>query len=226
MVVDWTTITLEALEKAWQGIIGFLPNLIASIVLFLIGWLISCALGKLTAEILLRLGFDKLFERTGWKDVMEKAELKVGPSEFTGAIVKWISVIIVLLISVEALGFSQFASLLNQFILWLPNLVVAIAIFLVAIILADILDKLVVISVKKVGIKYAEFLGEATKWTVYIFSLLIILLQLGVAETVINAFIIGFIAMISLAFGLAFGLGGKDAAAQFIEELKKKISEK
>lgn len=225
MVKDWSTITLEALQSTWQGFLLFLPKLFGSILVLVIGWLISVGLGKLLAEVLKRLKFNQIFDRTGWKEAFEKAELKVNPAEFVGAILKWILVIVFLSAAVEILGFVQFAIFLSRVVVWLPNLIVAVAIFVVAIIITDILEKIIKAGVRKAEIGYASFLGTGVRWAVYIFAGLAILLQLGVTPTIINTLIRGFVGMLALAFGLAFGLGGKDVAAKLIVELKEKISE-
>lgn len=225
MIEAWTVVTLLALQKAWQGFLNFVPGLIGAIIVFVIGWFIAIGIGRLVAEVLSRLKFNQLFERTGWREALEKAELKVNPSEFIGAIFKWILVIVFLMITVEILGLPQFAILLNKLLIWLPNLIVAIAILVVAVILADILDKVIRTSVQKIGVKYANTLGVILRWAIYIFAGLAVLVQLGVALALINTLITAFFGMFALAFGLAFGLGGKDAAAKIIEDLRKKISE-
>jgi hypothetical protein len=226
MIQDWAIITLEALQKAWQGFLFFLPKLIGAILVFFVGWFIALAIGKLVTEILKRIKLDRLFERTGWKEALEKAELKVSISEFIGRIFKWILVIVFLSATVEILGLSQFAEFLRGIVLWLPNLIVAVAIFVVAVIVADILEKIIKASVKKMEVGYVGFFGGLVKWAIYVFAGLAILYQLGVAKEIVNALVFGVIATLSLALGLSFGLGGKDAAAQLIEEIKKKISEK
>lgn len=226
MVQDWTTITIQALQDAWQLLLIFMPKLLGAIIIFVIGWFIAIGIGRIVAEILVRLKFNQIFERTGWKDALEKAELKVNPSEFIGAIFKWILVIVFLSAAVDVLELSQFAVLLNRLIGWLPNLIVAIAIFIVAIIVADIMEKIVRASVKKIGVDYVGFFGTISRWGIYIFAGLAILSQLGVAPAIINTIVVGFVGMVTLALGLAFGLGGKETAAKLIEELKAKISEK
>jgi hypothetical protein len=225
MVVDWTTITLQALQNSWQGFLNFFPKLIVAIIVFLIGYFIALAVGKAISSILNGLKFNKIFEKNNWKEALEKAELEVNPSEFIGSIFKWFLIVVFLLISVEILGWIQFASLLNRLIGWIPNLIVAVAIFVVAVVVADILDKVLRASVKKIGVKYVGLVGGIVRWAIYIFAGLAILLQLGVAEDLIKTLIQAFFGMIALAFGLAFGLGGKDAAAKIIEDLRKKISE-
>ena len=103
-------------------------------------------------------------------------------------------------------------------------IILTIIIFIVAIILTDIIEKLIRASVKKMDIGYAGFLGTTVRFSIYIFAILAMLLQLGITPTIIQTLVTGFVGMISLAFGLAFGLGGKEAASDLIRELRKKLS--
>lgn len=226
MLVNWYEITSKALSNFWVSFINFIPNFIVAVIVFLIGWIIAAIIGKIISQILFRLQFNRLFEKASWREALEKAEIKVNPAEFIGAIFKWILVIIILLITVEILGLTQFQVLLNQMVAWIPNLLVAIVIFVVAVIVADLLDKIVVASVKRIGIEYVGILGLIIRWAIYIFAGLAILVQLGVATALINTLIISFFGTFALAFGLAFGLGGKDTAAKLIEDLRRKIAEK
>jgi len=226
MIQDWYIITNETLLNLWQGFLNFIPSLLAAIVVLVIGWLIAEAIGKLITRILRTLKLNQIFEKANWREALEAAEIKVNISEFIGAICKWILFIVFLSISVEILGLVQFATLLGELIDWLPNLIIAVAIFVVAVIIADLLDRIIRAGVKRMGVKYAGFLGALVRWAIYIFAGLAILLQLGVARAIIETVIMGFVGMIALALGLAFGLGGKEAAARLIEDLKEKISEK
>lgn len=217
---------IQTLQNLFQKfLLEFLPKLIVAIVAFVIGWFLAILVGKLVSEVLARLKLNQLFERTGWKDAFEKADIKVNPSEFIGAIFKWILVIVALQVAVEILGLPQFASLLNRFISWIPNLIVAIAILIVAIILADIFQKIIKASVQKMGVKYVGILGWIVRWGIYILAIFAILLQLNIATQIVNALIFGFVGTLTLALGLSFGLGGKEAAAKVIEEIRKKLSE-
>jgi len=226
MVQDWSVITLEQLQLLWQSFLGFVPNLLAAIIIFVIGWVIACGFGGLIAGILNKLKFNRLFESSGWKDALEKAEVDVDPAGFIGAIIKWVIAIVFLVASVEILGIPQFAAFLTDIVKWFPNLIAAIAIFIVAAISANFLEKIAKASVKKLEIENVKLVGATVRWAIYIFAVSAILLQLGIAPTIINSFVIGLIAMFTLAFGLAFGLGGKEEAARVIREIRKTISEK
>jgi hypothetical protein len=226
MISEWSNITLMALQNVWQGTLEFLPKLVIGLLVFGIGWMIASGVGKIIARILKQITLDALFQKSGWKSALEAAEIRVNPSEFLGAIVKWVLVIVFLQIFVEILGLGAFAVFLTSVLEWLPNVIVAAAIFVVAIIVADILEKIIKASVSRLEIKYSNLLGAIVRTAIYTFAVMAILLQLDVAESIINTMITGFVGMFALAFGLAFGLGGKDAAADAIRSIKNKLAEK
>lgn len=223
---NWSQVTLEKLQNLWQGFLGFVPDLIAAIVVFVIGWIIACGVGKLVVNILSRLKFNRLFETAEWKEALEKAEFKVNPAKFIGEIFKWILVIVFLMASVEILGLTEFADFLKRVVAWFPNLIVAAAIFVVAVISADFLEKIIKASIKKMGVGSINLIGVVVRWSIYVFAALAILLQLGITPTIINSIVMGLIGVMVLALGLSFGLGGREAAAEIIGKIKEKIMEK
>jgi hypothetical protein len=226
MIQDWSLITMQALQGAWEEMLLFLPNLIAAIIIFILGWFIAIWIGKLIAQILNKLKFDSVFEKTGWREALSNADVKVNPSSFIGAICKWILVVVFLMIVTDIMGWVAFAGLLAKIIAWMPNLLVAIIILVVAIIIADIVEKLVKVSTKKMGISSVNFLGSVVKGALYVFAGLAVLLQLGVTPEIVKVLIMGFVGTLTLALGLSFGLGGKDAAARIIEDVRKRVSDK
>ena len=224
IVTGWLDTTIIALKNLWLGFIDFIPNLIGAIIVFLIGWLISIAVGKLIAEILKRIKFNRIFEKGGWKTALEKAEIKVDASAFIGAIIKWVLLIVFLAAAVEILGFNQLTVFLTQKVLpFLPNVVVAAFIFVVAVIIADILEKVVRAAVEGAKVGYGQLVGAIVRWSIWVFAILIILSQLGIGETFMADLFRGIVVMIVLAIGLAFGLGGKDVAAEILQGLRDKL---
>jgi hypothetical protein len=140
--------------------------------------------------------------------------------------VKWILAATFLSASIKILDMTQFDAFLDKVVSWLPNLVVATAIFVVGVVLADVVEKIIRVWVKRIGISYSDLIGAIARGAIYILAALAILDQLGVASTLVNTLIIGLVATLSLALGLAFGLGGRDAAAKAIEDIKRKLSGK
>jgi len=223
LVQTWAQITTYALQNLWQGFLTFIPTLIGAIIVFIIGWFISVGIGKLVAEVLIRIKFNKLFEKTGWKQALEKAELKVNAAEFIGAIAKWVLVIVFLLAAVEILGFVQFAAFLKSILAYLPNVIVAALILVVTVILVDIVEKVVRTAVEGVKVGYGHLVSVMIKWSIWIFAVLAILHQLGIARPFMETLFTGFVAMLVISLGIAFGLGGKDVAAEILQDLKKKL---
>ena len=223
IVQTWAETTTIALMNLWQGFLTFIPTLIGAIIVFIIGWFISVGIGKLVAEVLIRIKFNKLFEKTGWKQALEKAELKVNAAEFIGAIVKWVLVIVFLLAAVEILGFVQFAAFLKSILAYLPNVIVAALILVVTVILVDIVEKVVRTAVEGVKVGYGHLVSVMIKWSIWIFAILAILHQLGIARPFMETLFTGFVAMLVISLGIAFGLGGKDVAAEILQDLKKKL---
>jgi len=223
LVQSWAETTTVALQNLWQGFLTFIPTLVGAIVVFLIGWAISVGIGKLIAEILTRIKFNQLFERAGWKEALERAELKVNASEFVGAIVKWVLVIVFLLAVVEILGFVQFADFLKSILAYLPNVIVAALIFVVTVIVVDIVEKVVRAAVEGVRIGYGHLVSAIIKWSIWIFAVLAILHQLGIARSFMEILFTGFVAMLVIALGISFGLGGKEVAGEILQNLKNKL---
>ena len=223
IVINWFDITARALENLWIGFIGFIPRLIGAIIVFLIGWLVSVAIGKVVAEVLKRLKFNRIFEKGGWQKALEKAEIKVDASAFIGAIIKWVLLIVFLTAAIEILGFVQLTGFFRDVLKYLPNVVVAAFIFVIAVIIADILEKVVRAAVEGVKIGYGQIIGAIVRWSIWVFAIFTILLQLGIAEDLVKIIIQGLIALIVIAGGIAFGLGGKGLAAEILQELRNKL---
>ena len=223
MVADWYLVTIQALQSLWIGFLAFLPKFIGAIIVFLIGWFIAIGIGKLVAEILKRLRFNRIFEKGGWKEALEKAEWKVDASQFVGAICKWILVIVFLSAAVEILGFVQFAGFLTKVLGYLPNVIVAAAIFVVAVIVADLLEKVVRAGVEGIRVGYGHLVGVIIRWSIWVFAMLAILLQLGIAKELILTLFSGVVALLVISGGIAFGLGGKEIATGILQDLRKKL---
>lgn len=222
---NWYEVTMDALKTVWYKFVGFLPNLVGAIIIIIIGWLVALGIGRLVSEILKRIKLDRIFEQGKWKIALEKAGWKISPSSFIGAIVKWVIFIAFLLAAIEILGFVAFADFLSRIVAWLPNVIVAAAIFVVAVIAVEYIPKIIRAAAEGVGIKYGNFLEAIVKWAIWIFAIVAILVQLGIAREIIMTLFTGFVAFFVIAGGLAFGLGGKDAAAKFLEEIGKKFKE-
>lgn len=224
---DWS---LAVIQPFLQQLIGFIANLVLAVIVFIIGYLISVGIGKLITEILKSVKFNKLFEKEGWRKALQRANVEVNPSEFIGAIFKWIFVIISLLVAVDVLRLVAFAGFLTQVLDYLPNVIVAVLVFVVAIIISDIVEKIVRATVERLRVGYGYIASSIVKWAIWVFTFFLILGQLlpsnALVATLYNGIVYGAVGALALGIGLAIGLGGKDTAAKVISEMYRKIEER
>lgn len=223
-VQTWTEVITSSLQTLWSGFIGFLPNLLGAIIVFIIGWLIASILGKLTIQVIRLFRIDSVLEKIGFKRSIEKANLKLDSGKFLGEIVKWFFIIVFLMAATDILNMPQVTEFLKQILFYIPHLIVAVLILLAAVLIANFLQKLVKASVEAAGLKSANFLAAVTKWAILIFAILAALLQLGIVPSLIQTIFTGVVAALVISTGLAFGLGGRDLAAQILNKIKKDVS--
>lgn len=198
---------------------------IGALVVFIIGWFVAMGVGRVVSEVLKRVQFDKVFERGNWKKAMDRAEIKVSPSDFIGAVAKWILVIAFLLAAVDILGLTEVAGFLRSVLNYIPNVLVAVIIFVVTAIVVDIVEKLIRTGVESIKVGYGSVVSLVVKWSIWVFAGLAILFQLGVARPLMETLFTGVVAVIVISLGLAFGLGGKDMAAEMLSDLRKRMRE-
>ncbi len=224
-VVAASDIVRNSLMTLWGGVALFLPQFIAAIVVFLVGWLIAELLGKLAYHIVKILHVDNALGKVGFRQAWERSGFKLDTPILFYELVKWFFVVVFLMAATNILGLVQVSDFLKTVVFYLPNVIVAAVILLIGILVAKFLEGVVKASVKAAGLMSANFLGAITKWAVVIFSLLVALAQLQVAGDIIKIVITGLIAAGALALGLAFGLGGVKHADDMIGKLRRRIEE-
>lgn len=224
-VVAASDIVRSSLLTLWGGVALFLPRLIAAVVVFLVGWLIAELLGKLAYHVVKILHVDNALSKVGFRQAWEKSGFRLNTPMLFYELVKWFFVVVFLMAATNILGLGQVSEFLRTVVFYLPNVIVAMVILLIGILVAKFLEGLVRASVKAAGLMSANFLGALTKWAVFVFSLLIALAQLKVADDIIKIVITGLIAAGALAMGLAFGLGGVKHAESMIGDLRRRMEE-
>lgn len=221
----WGNTITDAFSGIWAGTIALLPNLVAAIVIFVIGWIIGAFVGRLVAQLFRALKLDVALEQAGLGNVVKRAGFTLNSGAFLGGLVEWFIVVAFLVASFQVLGLTQVNVFLQSVVLlYLPQVIVAVLILLVSVVIAEALSKVVVGSARAAGVKSANFLGAVTRWAIWIFALLTALVQLGIAVAFIQTLFTGVVVALSLAFGLAFGLGGQEAAARWIEKTRDEIT--
>jgi hypothetical protein len=212
-------IILASLQSVWVSVTSLLPSLIGAFLVFVLGWIVAVALGKLVEEVVRSLKVDRLIAKLEVEQVFERAGWKLNTGAFLGGLIKWFLIVVFLLASVNILGLTQVSSFLRDVLLYVPNVIIAAVILIITAFVSQTVENVVRGGVEAVGYR-GSLVGVVTRWSIWVFALIAVLLQLGIAVALIQTVVTGFIAAMALAFGLAFGLGGKDAAADFIQRVR------
>jgi Conserved TM helix len=207
------------------GFVGFLPNFLSALVIFIIGCVVASFIKKLIAHLIKAIKLDSLLATAQIDSLLKRADLNLDSGKFLGTLVQWFVVIVFLIASLNVLGLTQ----VNEFLLavvvsYLPRVIVAVLMLIVGVLVADFMGKVVVGGAKASNVAQANLLGSLTRWSIWIFALLVALQQVGIAGQLIQTIFLGLVVAISLAVGLAFGLGGQEAAAKAIDRIRQEIA--
>lgn len=225
-VYSWLDLTTAALKGLWVGFLNFVPSLLGATVVFLIGLFVANNIALLVEKIIDLLKIDRILEKTSIKAFCQKAEIRLDAGFFVGQIVRWLLILAFLIPTANILKLTSVADFLsNQIIGILPAVIGAVLIILLAVLFSDFAYRSIVASVKGSGIQAAKLLGSVARWAIIIFAVITILPLLHVPTNVINIVLIGVVAMISLAGGLAFGLGGKEIATDILKKVKNEVQD-
>lgn len=225
LIQTWGEVFSSSLQGLWLGFVSFVPNLIIAIIVFIIGWVVGSVVEKALANVVGALKLDRLFQSAGVSDILAKADMKLSVGGFIGGLVKWFIVIVFLMTSLEVIGLTQVNEFLREVVLrYLPQVVIAALVLILATVISDAMQRVITGSAKAANVRSANMLGTIAHYAIWTFALIIALSQLGVAPQFMQILFTGIIAMLAIAGGLAFGLGGKEAASKAIDRVKDQMS--
>jgi hypothetical protein len=223
---SWGVVFTRSLQGVWYGVASFVPELVVALIIFAIGWVLAALIEKLVESIFKALKIDAALRSAGMEDVVKRAGHNLNSGLFVGSLVKWFIIVVFLMASFGILGLDQVNVFLSEVVNYIPQVIVAVLILMIAVVVAGALQKVIVASAKAGHVKSAELLGRVTKWSIWIFAILTALITLGIAPQLIQMLLTAIFAGGALAMGLAFGLGGKDAAQRIVERTASHILEK
>lgn len=223
LIQTWTDVLVSSLQNLWFQVASWLPSLFGSLLVFVVGLIVAAGLSSLVERVLGAIKLDSLLRRLGVEEYTKRAGLDLNSGHFVGQLVYWFIALAFLLAASDILGFYALSGFIQDVLLYLPNLAIAVSIMIAALVMANLAMHLVRSSVMGAKLHAAKFLGSAAWWVIMTFGGLASLMQLGIAVSIINTLVTGLIAMMALAGGLAFGLGGKDYAAHLLSKLQSEL---
>ena len=220
ILYTWGDVFNASLQQLWWGFMQFAPKLVIAIVFFLVGWVLGSLISKAFEQVFAVLKIDKFFESVKADEFFKKAGIKLNTGYFIGEIIKWFIIIVFLLPSLNLVGLTSISDFLSQDVLgFLPRVIIAIFILIIASVVSEGLSKTIAAGAKSMSLTSANMLGTVVKYAVWTFAFIIALGQLGIATAYMQILFTGIIGMIAIAGAIAFGLGGKDAAQRFLSKV-------
>lgn len=224
--IDWNVLVTDPLREMLTRVMAYLPVLLGALIIFVIGWLVAKTLKRIVEWLLKTLHFETLAEKAGVSEAMRKGDLKMSVSQIISGLVYWLIMIMVLVMVVNALGMPKASDILERLFAYIPRVIAALFVLVVAMFLATFVSGIVRTTAANAKLPQPELLAGISRWAIIVFAVTISLAQLGIAPMFVTTTFNILLAGIVLALALAFGLGGKDAAARYLDELKQKRTEK
>ena len=208
-----------SLSTMLSGFADAVPRIIGFLLILAIGWFVSSLVARAVAGLLRAVKFNDLAERSGFSGFVQKAGVKDDAAGVIATVAKWFVRLIVLVVAFDALGLPAVSQVLQDLLLFLPNLIVALVVLVLAGLAANALAGLVRGATAQAGLGNPEVLANVARVAVWGFGIIVAVNQLGIAATLVNTLFIGVVGALALAAGLAFGLGGREQAAQLLASL-------
>jgi small-conductance mechanosensitive channel len=226
ILTTWADVLNQSFQNLFYGLVSFIPNLIVAIIIFIVGWLVGVGLGRVVKQIVDAIRVDHALRSTGIERVLSRAGFKLSSGAFLGFLVEWFFIIVFLVAALDVLHLTTVNLFISEVVLgYLPQVIVAVLILFVAAVVAEAAERIVVGSARAASLSSAGFIGKVTRYSIWIFAILAALAQLNVATAFVQTLFTGVVIAVSLAVGLAFGLGGQAAAARYIQRFEAEVKE-
>ncbi len=224
-ITDWYTAVMTSLTAALAMLLGAIPKIIGFLIILIIGWFIASLIAAAVAAVLRTIRFNDLAQRSGITGFVRNMGLQHDPAGVVADIVKWFVRLIVLVAAFDSLGLPAVSNVFQSFLLWIPNLVVALVVLVIAGILANAAGDLVRGAVTEAGFSNPNFLSMLAKVAIWGFGIIVAVNQIGIATVLVDTLFTAFVGALALAFALAFGLGGRETAARIVEDFYNRTQE-
>jgi len=222
--IEWENLIADPIRQMLSRIMAYLPTLLGALVILIVGWIVAKAIRRLVDWLLKVTRFDTLADKAGISEVIRKGDLKISAREVVSGLVYWLVIIMVLVMVVNALGLPKASDVLTSLFAYVPKVIAALLVLVVAMFLASFVSGIVQTAAGNANMPRPEVFAGVSRWAIIIFAATIALGELGIATLLVTATFNIILAGVCFALAIAFGLGGKDTAARYLDELKKRHS--
>ena len=223
--MNWNELIADPIRQMLTRILAYLPILLGALIILIVGWIVAKIIRRLVDLLLKVIHFDAMADKTGISEVLRKGDSQITAREIVSGLVYWLIIIMVLIMTVDALGLPKSSDVLASVFAYVPKVIAALLVLIVAMFLAGFVSGIVRTACGNAKLPKPELIAGISRWAIIIFAVTIAMEELGIAPLLVGTAFNIILGGVVLALALAFGLGGKDAAAKYLEELRNKRSE-
>lgn len=217
-ITEWSAALMTSLAGAMMLFFSAIPKIIGFVVIIIVGWMIASLIEKAIAALLRAVRFNELAQRSGFGNFVAKMGTGTDSAGMIALVAKWFVRLIALVVAFDALGLPAVSDVLRQLLLWLPNVVVALVVLVIGGLAANALSNVVRGAAAEGGLSNPNFLAKVASGLVWTFAIVVAVNQIGIATTLVNTLFMAVVGALALALGLAFGLGGRETAAEIVRK--------
>ena len=203
---------LQPLQDALSTFLSYVPQLIGAIVILIVGYIVAKILQALVGRVLQGIGFEGWMEKGGIKQFFDRAQTNHTPTSIVGKLVFWFVFIIALTMAADALGISQVSAVLGQLIAFIPSIIAAILILVLAALLANFVSGIVR------GATGSGILASVVQYAIIVYAVFAAITELGIAVQLTAPTFLILLGAVALAAAIAFGLGGREVAQDVLQK--------
>jgi len=225
-VIEWENLILDPVREMLTRIMAYLPVLLAALLILIVGWIVAKIIKSIVNGVLKVVRFDTLADKAGISEVLQKGNIKTTARQVVSSLVYWLVMIMVLVMVANALGLPKASDILSDLFAYIPKVIAALLVLVVAMFLASFVSGIVQTLAANAKLPKPDLLAGISRWVIIFFAVTIALAQLGIAAFFVTTTFNIILGGIVFALALAFGLGGKDAAARYLDELQNNCNQK
>jgi hypothetical protein len=225
-VTEWSDAMFTSLAAAMALLFSAIPKIIGFALIVIAGWFVASLIERGLAAVLRTIHFNALAERAGLADFIQRMGMDTDPAGMIGLVVKWFVRLIALVVAFDALGLPAVSEVLRQLLMWLPNVVVALVVLVIGGLAARAFSNVVRGTTSEAGLSNSDFLAKLASMVVWAFAIVVAVNQIGIATELVNTLFMAVVGALALGIGLAFGLGGRDTAAEIVRKAYARAQEK
>lgn len=215
-LTNWTSVFYESLNAFFEKSLEAIPKIIGVLLILLLGWLFAKVVAWIVSRVLRTMKFDVLADRIQLNDYLEKANVKLSPSQLISKVVYWILLLLVFISASDALGWDRVSNEISRLLGFLPNLFIALMFFVIGTYIAGFIRDVIRGATSSIGISSGKMISNVVFYFLFVVVTITALEQTGLDTTLITSNLLLIIGTVLFAGAISYGIASKDVLSNIL----------